>query len=99
MKKARGILLEKGGKRDFGLLRSYRVIRLLNCMGKIVEKVVAEQLSHYCENYSKLHSVQMGGRKERSAIDAVAALVHTVQERWEEKKASRSIIFGCQRGV
>ena len=28
-KKARGILLEKGGKRDFGLVRSYRVISLL----------------------------------------------------------------------
>lgn len=34
-KKARGILLEKGGKRDFGLVRSYRVISLLNYMGKV----------------------------------------------------------------
>ena len=37
-KRARGILLEKGGKRDFGLVRSYRVISLLNCIGKVVEK-------------------------------------------------------------
>lgn len=43
-KKARGILLEKGGRPDFSLVRSYRVISLLNCMGQIVEKVVAEQL-------------------------------------------------------
>lgn len=41
-KRARGILLEKGGKRDFGLVRSYRVISLLNCMGKVFEKVIAE---------------------------------------------------------
>ena len=54
-KKARGILLEKGGRRDFSLVRSYRVISLLNCMGKVLEKVVAEQLSQYCESYSKLH--------------------------------------------
>ncbi len=40
-KKARGIRLEKAGKRDFELVRSYRVISLLNCMGKVVEKVVA----------------------------------------------------------
>ena len=85
-KKARGVLLEKAGKRDFGLVRSYRVISLLNCMGKVIEKVVAEQLSQYCESYSKLHPGQMGGRKERSAIDAVAILVHTVQKGWEEKK-------------
>ena len=85
-KKARGILLEKGGKRDFGLVRSYWVISLLNCIGKVVEKVVAKELSQYCEDYSKLLPGQMGGRKERSAIDAVAILVHTVQEKWEEKK-------------
>ncbi len=80
-KRARGIHLEKGGKRDFGMVRSYRVISLLNCIGKVVEKVVAKELSQFCEDYSKLHFGQMGGRKERSAIDAVATLVHTVQEK------------------
>lgn len=84
-KKARGILLQKGGKRDIGLVRSYRVISLLNCMGKVIEKVVAEQLSQYYESYSKLYSGQIRGRKERSAIDVVATLVHIVQEKWEEK--------------
>ena len=54
-KKARGILLEKGGTRNFGLVRSYRVISSLNCIGKVVKKVVAEQLSQYCESHSKLH--------------------------------------------
>ncbi len=92
-KKARGILLEKGGKRDFGLVRSYRVISLLNCMGKVVEKVVAQELSQYCEKYSKLHPGQMGGRKERSAIDAVATLIHTVQEKWEEKKLAAALFM------
>ena len=80
--KARGILLEKGEKRDFGLVWSYRIISLLNCMGKKVEKVVAKGLSHYCKNYSKLHPGQMGSRKERSTIDVVATLIHTVQEKW-----------------
>ena len=47
-------------------------------MGKVVEKVVAKELSQYYENYSKLHPGQMGGRKDRSAIDVVAMLVHTV---------------------
>lgn len=84
-KRDREILLKKGGKRDLGLVRSYRVISLLNCMGKVVEKVVAKQLSQYCETYSKLHPAQIRARKERSVIDAVAVLVHTVQEKWSEK--------------
>ena len=92
-KKARGILLEKGGKRDFGLVRSYRVISLLNCICKVVEKVMAQELSRYCEEYSKLYPGQMGGRKERSAIDAVATLVYTVQEKWEEKKLAAALFM------
>ena len=63
-KRAWGILLQKGGKRDFGLVRSYRVISLLKCMGKVIKKVVANKLSLYCENYSKLHPGQIGSQKE-----------------------------------
>ena len=92
-KRAQEILLEKGGKRDFGLVRSYQVISLLNCIGKVVEKVVAKELSHYCEDYSKLHLGQMGGRRERSAIDAVATLVHVVQEKWKEKKLAAALFM------
>ncbi len=58
-------------------------------MGKVVEKVVAEELSQYCEDYSKLHPGQMGGRKERSAIDAA----HTVQEKWKEKKLAATLFM------
>lgn len=78
-KRARGILLEKGGKRDLILVKSYRVISLLNCMGKVLEKVIAEQLSQLSENLLKLHQGQMGARRERCAIDAVASLVDKVQ--------------------
>ena len=62
-KRARGVLLEKVGKRDWSLVKSHRVISLLNCLGKVVEKVVAGLLSEYCETFSKLHPGQMGARK------------------------------------
>ena len=35
----------------------------------------------------------MGARKERSAIDAVATLVYTVQEKWEEKKLAAALFM------
>ncbi len=92
-KRAWGILLQKVGKRDFGLVRSYRVISLLNCMGKVVEKVVANELSLYYETCSKLPLGQMDGQRERSAIDAVATLVHTVHEKWEEKKLAVALFI------
>ena len=49
------MLLEKPNKRDRTLVKSYRVISILNCLGKLVEKVVAEQLAKFCEINEKLH--------------------------------------------
>ncbi len=92
-KNARGILLEKGGRRDFNLVKSYRVISLLNCLGKVVEKVVAGLLLEYCENFSKLHQGQMGARKKRCAIDAVVSLVHKVESCWAEKKLAAALFM------
>ena len=54
-------------------------------MGKVIEKVMAEQLSQYCESYSKLYPGHMGGQKERSVIDVLIILVHVVQKKWEDK--------------
>lgn len=65
----------------------------MNCIRKVVEKVIAEQLSQFCEKFSKLHPSQIGGRKEKLAIDAVAVLVHTVQESWEEKKLAAALFI------
>lgn len=62
-------------------------------MGKVVEKVVAEQLLQYCESYFKLHPSQMGGQKKISAIDTVAILVHTVQKKWDEKKLAATLFM------
>ena len=67
-------------------------------MGKIVEKVIAQELSQYCEEFSKLHPGQMGGRKKRSAIDAVATIVYIVQEKWEEKKLA-TVLFIDVKGA
>ena len=36
---ARGVAIPRPGKEDYDLAKSYRVISLLNCLGKIVEKV------------------------------------------------------------
>lgn len=43
-KQAHVILFKKKNKRDLTLVKSYKVISLLNCMDKVIEKVVSEQL-------------------------------------------------------
>ncbi len=75
-----GIILKKSDKSDYSIPKAYRIITLLNCLGKVAEKIIAMRLSYTAEINDKLLNFdQMGGRKQRSAIDAVLNLVHDAQ--------------------
>jgi hypothetical protein len=74
-KVARGVTIPKPGKDDYTLAKSYRVISLLNCLGKLVEKTVATMIGGHMERENKLHEGQYGCRKKRSAVDAVGVLM------------------------
>ena len=90
---ATGILLEKPNKRDRTLVKSYRVISLLNCFGKVVEKLVAGKLSQFCEDQGKLHKGQMGERKHRSAIDAAALMIDKLHKVWEDRQIAGALLM------
>lgn len=69
---------KKLDKRDRILIKSYRVISFFNCLGKVVEKLVAESPSQFCEKFGKLHKEQMEAKKYRSIMDAAAILVQQI---------------------
>ena len=61
--------------RDLALLKAWCPITLINCIGKLGEKVVADEL----QQAGLLHRHQFGSVKGRSAIDAVFREVTRVQ--------------------
>ncbi len=80
------IILKKSDKLNYSILKTYRIITLLNCLNKVAEKIIAVQLSYTAEINDKLLNFdQMRDKKQRSAIDAVLNLVHNVQmtKSWE----------------
>lgn len=58
-KTAKGVKLYKQNKIDYTVIKSYRVIRLLNCLGKVYEKVVADMLANWFQVHTILHEGQM----------------------------------------
>jgi len=74
--------IPKPNKPDCGVAKAYRVITLLNCLGKVVEKVAASTTADKWERRRLLHDGQCGCRKRRSAIDAVGKLMKRVEEVW-----------------
>lgn len=55
MKVAEGILLQKQNKLDYSVVKTYRLISLLNCLGKMVEKISADAIAHHGEITGELH--------------------------------------------
>ena len=78
--------MKKPKKPDYSIPKSYRVISLLNCLGKVVEKIVATALSNLCEENELLHKGQFGYRKQRNAIDVVAKLILITKNAWNSKQ-------------
>ncbi|KAJ5453717.1 uncharacterized protein N7458_004673 [Penicillium daleae] len=92
-KTAKGVLLRKLDKPDHTLVKAYRVISLLNCLGKVVEKIAAEAIADHCEATGSLHPGQMGGRKQHSAVDAVACLIQSTHDAWKQKQLMAALFM------
>ena len=82
-KEATGIILKKPQNakppyRDYALPKDYRVISLLNCLSKVAKKIIAKRLAAIAEIKTLLHFHQIGGRKQKSAINTVIVLIHKI---------------------
>ena len=60
---AKIIPLKKPGKDDYTAARSWRPISLLATLGKVLESVIAERISHTVETYGLLPTNHFGARK------------------------------------
>jgi hypothetical protein len=90
-KEATGIILKKPQSaklpyRNYALPKIYRIISLLNCLAKVMEKIIAQRLAIIAEFKTLLHMHQIGGRKQKSAIDAVMILIQKMQANWRTRK-------------
>ena len=97
-KEAIGIILKKPNKADYSKPKAYRIISLLNCLGKLSEKLIANRLGFLAETTDLLNSTQIGGRLQKSAIDAAMALTHDIQI-GKNKKQITSCLFMDIKGA
>lgn len=85
--------LPKPGKRSRSLPRSYRLIALLSCLGKALERIVARRLAYIalkCKLFSPLH---FGATPRRSAVDAAATLTHDIERGFQDREIMTVLAF------
>jgi endonuclease/exonuclease/phosphatase family metal-dependent hydrolase len=71
---AKIIPLKKPNKGDYTVAKAWRPISLLSTLGKVLESVVAERISHAVETFGLLPTNHFGARKKRSAEQALLLL-------------------------
>lgn len=92
-KQAIGAILKKPKKPDYSEPKAYRVISLLNCLGKISERIFAQRLSFLAETTTLLHHSQIGSRLHKSAIDAALLLANEVEVNKRIKRITTALFL------
>ena len=82
-KTATTVILPKPNKPSYSDPRAYRPIQLLECLGKILEKIVASRLSFDIGKHNLVPFEQFGGRSNSSCTDAGMSLVHNIESAWK----------------
>ncbi|KAI2946871.1 hypothetical protein CBS147323_11233 [Aspergillus niger] len=99
---AKIIPLKKPNKENYTIAKAWRPISLLATLGKVLESVVAERISHAVETHGLLPTSHFGARKQRSAEQALVLLQEQIYAAWRGRRVVSLISFdvkGAYNGV
>jgi Reverse transcriptase (RNA-dependent DNA polymerase) len=71
--------IPKPNRANYTLPKNFRPILLLECLGKLLEKVVARLIYRDMDKYPIMPTTQYRGRNASSMLDARLALLHDIQ--------------------
>jgi ribonuclease HI len=86
-------VVPKPNKPDYASLSAYRPIQLTECLGKILDKIVAKRIQFDVAYFELVPTTQFGGRILSSTIDAGLSLVQDIHEAWKQRKKASAIFF------
>src|SRR6266850_1551974 len=87
------VIIPKPNKPDYSAAKAYRPISLLECCGKLLEKVVANRLSSDVNHFDLLGHGQFGSRTHHSAPDAATALCHKAEQTIKAGRMGAVLLF------
>ena len=93
---AKVFMLHKAGKPE-DLVGSYRPLSLGSCLGKLLEKAVADNLSNWAEVNKKFNKQQNGFRKHRSTNDNLFKLFETIKTGFHKGHPTTGIVVDVDK--
>ncbi|KAF8679374.1 hypothetical protein AX14_004560 [Amanita brunnescens Koide BX004] len=83
-KESISVIIPKPKKLDYTVPKAYRPIALLNTLGKLLTKVIANRLQFDAAAYTLLHEGQCGGVQKHATIDAALTLSDFINSNREQ---------------
>ena len=87
------VIIPKPNKTAYDYSKFFRPIVLLNTLGKLIEKVIAERLQFHVIRNNFIHPSQLEGLKFKSTINAGVALTHIIWSEWVKNKTTSTLAF------
>ncbi|QSZ33338.1 hypothetical protein DSL72_002926 [Monilinia vaccinii-corymbosi] len=95
-KLAEVVMLLKAGKKDKSLVRSWRPIALLSCIGKGLERLVARRISWAAIHHGVISPQHGGALPKRSAVDLAVSFVYDTESAFAQEKEVTLVILDVQ---
>ena len=89
-------IIPKPNQADYTLAKNYRPILLLECLGKLLEKVVAKIIYSDMAKHMLVPTTQFGGRNTLSTLDAGLTLLHDIQAAHRSSLRVGLLLFDIQ---
>lgn len=92
-KVSKTVVIPKPNKPDYSRAKAYRPIVLLNCLGKLFEKMLARRLQFDGQKMGIMHPCQFGGTMQHGTVDAGQQLVHNIKQAWRLGMDSSALLL------
>jgi hypothetical protein len=89
-------MIPKPNRADYTLAKNFRPISLLECLGKLLEKVVAQLIYGEMANHDLVPTTQFGRRNTSSTLDMGLTLLHNIQAVHKTKLRAGLLLFNIQ---
>ena len=92
-KRSMTVVIPKPNKALYNSPKSFRLIVLLNMLGKLIEKVISKRFQFLTAANDFIHPSQLGGLKFKSTIDVGVALTHIIRSGWVKNLSTNILVF------
>ena len=89
-------VIPKPNRADYTHAKNFRPISLLECLGKLLEKIIAKIIYREMTKHALVPTTQFGGRNASSTLDAGLSLLHDIQAAHRTGLRTGLLLFDIQ---